>query len=144
TPRSSPTRKQRRSSASSVAPSPSTNGTGSASSSSSLTTVAATDPPSTLSPAARSVSNTRAPAPTGHRRTAKPNASSARCSPAGPTARSTAQAQNAQPHLTAGSGTTTIDDDTQRSAATPRSAEPTCSGPTSKRRDEESPSDRPP
>ena len=36
------------------------------------------------------------------------------------------------PPLTAGSGTTTIDDDTQPSATNPRSAEPTCSGPTSR------------
>jgi transposase len=41
-----------------------------------------------------------------------------------------AQAANAPPHLTAGSGTTTINDDIQQSAANPRSPEPTCSGPT--------------
>ena len=35
--------------------------------------------------------------------------------------------------LTAGSGTTTIADDTQPSATNPRSAEPTCSGPTTRR-----------
>ena len=45
--------------------------------------------------------------------------------------RSTAQAKNAPPPLTAGSGTTTIDADTQPSATNPRSPEPTCSGPTS-------------
>ena len=56
-----------------------------------------------------SASATSAPAPTGRRQTAKQNASSAPCSPAGPTARSTAQATNAPPPLTAGSGTTTID-----------------------------------
>ena len=56
-----------------------------------------------------SASNTSAPAPTGPKQTAKPNASSAPCSTAGPTARSTAQATNAPQHLTAGSGTTTID-----------------------------------
>jgi transposase len=39
-----------------------------------------------------------------------------------------------QPPLTAGSGTTTIDDDTQPSAANPRSAEPTSLGPTPRRR----------
>ena len=42
-----------------------------------------------------SASDTSAPAPTDHRQTAKPNASSARCSTAGPTAPSTAQATNA-------------------------------------------------
>ena len=77
----------------------------------------------------RSASATSAPAPTGHRQTAKPNASSAPCSTAGPTAPSTAQATNAPTPLTAGSGTTTIDDDTQPSATNPRSAEPTCLGP---------------
>ena len=51
--------------------------------------------PSTRSPAARSASGTSAPAPTGPRQTAKPNASSAPCSTAGPTAPSTAQATNA-------------------------------------------------
>ena len=76
-----------------------------------------------------SASATSAPAPTGRKQTAKPNASSAPCSTAGPTAPSTAQATNAPPPLTAGSGTTTIDDDTQPSATNPRSAEPTCSGP---------------
>ena len=40
---------------------------------------------------------------------------------------------NAPPPLTAGSGTTTIDADTQPSATNPRSAEPTCSGPTPRR-----------
>ena len=48
--------------------------------------------------------------------------------------RSTAQATNAPPPLTAGSGTTTINADTQPSATNPRSAEPTCSGPTSSSR----------
>ena len=48
-------------------------------------------------------------------------ASSAPCSPAGPTARSIAPAQSAPPPLTAGSGTTTIDDDTAPSATNPRS-----------------------
>ena len=84
----------------------------------------------TRSPAAASASATYAPAPTGRRPTAKPNASSVPSSPAGPTAPSTAQAANAPPPLTAGSGTTTIDADTQPSATNPRSAEPTCSGPT--------------
>ena len=42
---------------------------------------------------------------------------------------------NAPPPLTAGSGTTTIADDTQPSATNPRSAEPTCSGPTSRARE---------
>ena len=41
------------------------------------------------------------------------------------------QATNAPKPLTAGSGTTTIADDTQPSATKPQSAEPTCSGPTS-------------
>jgi hypothetical protein len=68
--------------------------------------------------------------PTGRRQTGKPNASSAPCSPAGPTQRSTAQAANAPTPLTAGSGTTTIDADTQHSATNPRPPEPTSSGPT--------------
>src|SRR5262249_29536130 len=67
---------------------------------------------------------------TGLRPTAKPNDSSAPCSTAGPTEPSTHQAANAPKHLTAGSGTTTIDEDTQPSATDPRSAEPTCLGPT--------------
>jgi hypothetical protein len=46
------------------------------------------------------------------------SASSAPSSAAGPTARSTATAQNAPPHLTAGSGTTTIAENTQPSATT--------------------------
>ena len=49
-----------------------------------------------------------APGPTDHKQTAKQNASSAPCSPAGPTARSTAPATNGPAHLTAGSGHTTI------------------------------------
>ena len=62
------------------------------------------------------VSATSAPAPTGLRPTAKPNASSAPSSPAGPTARSTAPAPNAPQPLTDGSGTTTITANTQPSA----------------------------
>jgi transposase len=61
-------------------------------------------------------------------------ASSAPCSTAGPTAPSTAQAANAPKHLTAGSGTTTINANTQRSATNHRSAEPTCSGLTARAR----------
>jgi transposase len=71
-----------------------------------------------------------APGPTDRRQTGKPNASSAPCSTAGPTGPSTDQAKNAHAPLTEGYGTTTIDDDTQHSATNPRSAEPTCSGPT--------------
>ena len=66
--------------------------TASPSSASSPTTAPPTARPSTRSPAARSGSATSAPAPTGRRPTAKPNASSAPCSAAGPTAPSTAQA----------------------------------------------------
>ena len=84
----------------------------------------------TPSPAAPCGSGTAAHAPTGHKPTAKQNASSAPSSTAGPTASSTAPARNAPPRLTAGSGTTTIDADTQHSATNPRPAEPTCSGPT--------------
>ena len=51
-----------------------------------------TAPPSTPSPAARSASATCAPGPTGRAPTARPSASSAPCSAAGPTARSTAPA----------------------------------------------------
>ena len=60
------------------------------------------------------------------------SASSARCSVAGPTARSTATPRSGPQRLTDGSGTTTIEDDTQPSAtnrpslASP-SEEPTCS-----------------
>jgi transposase len=96
------------------------------------TTAPPTSRPCTRSPAAASASATCAPAPTGRRPTAKPNASSAPSSTAGPTAPSTAPAKNAPPPLTAGSGTTTIADDTQPSATDPRSAEPTCLGPTTK------------
>ena len=56
-------------------------------------------PRSTPSPAAPSGSAISAPVLTGPRPTAKPNASSAPCSPAGPTARSTAQAPNATPRI---------------------------------------------
>ena len=59
--------------------------------------------------------------PDAPRPTARPSASSARCSAAGPTARSTPQAQNAPQPLTAGSGATTITDDTQPSADKPPS-----------------------
>src|ERR687898_2127055 len=88
--------------------------------------------PCTRSPAARSASATCAPAPTDPRPTARQSASSAPCSAAGPTAPSTAPAPNARQPLTAGSGTTTITDDTQPSATSPQSlastSEPTCSG----------------
>ena len=100
---------------------------------SSPTTAPPTSRRSTPSPAAPSASATSALAPTARRPTAKPNASSAPCSTAGPTARSTAQATNAPAPLTAGSGTTTINDDTQPSATNPRSAEPTCLGLTASR-----------
>jgi Integrase core domain len=60
----------------------------------------------------------------------KPNASSAPSLTAGPTAPSTAQAANVPPPSTAGSGTTTIDADTQPSAANRPSTEPTSLGPT--------------
>jgi transposase InsO family protein len=56
------------------------------------------------------------------------------CSPAGPRAPSMPQAKNAHEPLTAGSGTTTINADTQPSATTPRSAEPTCLGLTARGR----------
>jgi transposase len=86
----------------------------------------------TRSAAVRSVSATSAADPTDHRPMAKPNASSAPSSTAGPTAPSTEQATNAPTHLTPGSGTTTIDADTQPSATNARSAEPSCSGPTAR------------
>src|SRR6266487_4687373 len=85
-------------------------------------------PRSTRSPAAGWGSATAARAPTGRRPTARQSASFAPCSLAGPTVRSTAQAKNGQRRLTAGSGTTTIDGDTQPSVTNPRSAGPTCSG----------------
>jgi hypothetical protein len=71
---------------------------------------------STIHAAAPSRSATSAPAPTDPKPTAKPNGSSAPSWPAGPTARSTAQAPNAPPPLTDGSGTTTITANTQPSA----------------------------
>ena len=58
---------------------------------------------STRSPAARSASATSAPGPTGPAPTARPSASSAPCSAAGPTAPSTAPAANAPPPSPAGS-----------------------------------------
>jgi hypothetical protein len=80
------------------------------------TTAPPTARPSMPSPAARSGSVTCAPGRGARRPTARPSASSARCWPPGPTARSTAQAENAPPPLTAGSGTTTISADTKPSA----------------------------
>jgi transposase len=74
--------------------------------------------------------------PTVHKRTARQSASSARCSQAGRTGPSMAQARNVRLPLTVGSGTTTIAGDTQPSAANPRSAGPTCSGPTPRRSQE--------
>ena len=112
--------------------SPSLPATASPSNASSPTTAPATGPSCTRSPAAGSASSITAPAPTAHKPTAKPNASSAPCSTAGRTAPSTAHAANAPTPLTAGSGTTTIDADTQPSATNHRPAEPTCLGPTSR------------
>jgi transposase len=92
-----------------------------------------TSPRSTQSPVASSASDTCARDRTGHKPTERPSGSSAPCSPVGPTARSTARAANAHAPLTDGSGTTTIDADTQRSDINPRSPEPTCLGPTTRR-----------
>ena len=76
-------------------------------------------------------SATCAPAPTGPRPMARQRGSSAPCSAAGPTVRSTATAPSAPPHLTAGCGPTTITENTQPSATSPRSlastSEPTYS-----------------
>src|SRR5438105_12873610 len=84
------------------------------------------------SPAARSGSATCARVPIARRPTARRSALSGPCSAAGRTERSTARAQNGPPHLTAGSGATTICDDTRLSATNPRllgsPSEPTCSG----------------
>ena len=63
-----------------------------------------------------------APAPTGRAPTAKPSASSAPCSAAGPTAPSTATATNAAARSPAGSTSTIDDDHTAASAAKPRSS----------------------
>src|SRR5262245_30442707 len=133
TPRSSATRKQRPQSASFAVQSPSTAATASRLNECSQTTEPPTSRSRTRSRVAVSGSGIYAPARTGRKQTGRPSASSARCSPAGPMAPSTAQATNAPPPLTAGSGTTTIADDTQLSATKPRSAEPTCSGPTPSR-----------
>src|SRR6266581_1352237 len=59
-------------------------------------------PPCTRSPAAGLRFVTAARGLTGHKRTARPSALSARCSAAGLTELSTAQAKNARPPLTAG------------------------------------------
>jgi transposase len=75
-----------------------------------------TSPALTRSLAASSGCATYAPGPTDPRPTARPNASSAPCSKAGPTAPSTAQAKNAPAPLTAGSSTTTITANTKPSA----------------------------
>jgi len=72
-----PTKKQLPRSASSAVRSPSTAATASPSSGSSPTTAAPTSPQCTRSPAGSSASATVAPVPTGHKQTAKPNASSA-------------------------------------------------------------------
>ena len=130
TPRYCSTRKPQPPPASSNEPSPSTTATASPSNACSPTTAPPTAASCTPSPAANSASATSAPAPTAHKQTGKPSASSAPCSTAGPTAPSTAQATNAAAPLTAGSGTTTINADTQHSATNHRSAEPTCLGPT--------------
>lgn len=79
-----------------------------------------TDQPPTRSPAARWESGTCEPVLTGRKPTARPSGSSAPCSAAGLTARSTATAANAPPPLTAGSPTTTIAANTQPSATSPR------------------------
>ncbi len=104
------------------------------SSASSATTAPATAQRSTPWPANTPASATYELVPTGRKPTAKQNASSAPSCTAGPTAQSTHRAANAPPRLTAGSGTTTIADDTQRSATNPRPPEPTCLGPTSRQR----------
>jgi hypothetical protein len=119
-------------SASSAARSPSTLATASEWSGCSPTTAPPIAQRSTRSPAKQLASDTCALGPIGRKRTGKQNASSAHCSTAGRTTPSTAQATNAPKHSTAGSGPTTINEDTQPSATTPRSAEPTCSGPTSR------------
>ena len=106
TPKCSPTRKPPPPSDSSAVPLPSTAATASTSRPCSATTAPPTSRSSTRSPAADYGSNTSAPGPTGHRQTGRRSALSARCSPAGPTAPSTAQATNAHTPLTAGSGTT--------------------------------------
>src|SRR5438270_1884885 len=89
------------------------------------------------SPAARPGSATCARVPIARRPTARRSALSGPCSAAGRTERSTARAQNGPPHLTAGSGATTICDDTRLSATSPQSlgspSEPTCSGLTPRR-----------
>ncbi len=132
TPRSWATRRQSLSWHSSDEPLLSSAATGSPWSSCSQTTAADIARSFTQSPAAPSRSATSARAPTAPRPTARQSGSSAPCSAAGPTVPSTAIAANATPPLTAGSGTTTINENTQRSATNPRSpasaSEPTYSG----------------
>ena len=74
----------------------------------------------TRSRAAHSASATSAPGPTDPRPTAKPNDSSAPCSAAGPTARSTATATNATPPSPAGWTSTIAADHTAPSATSHR------------------------
>jgi transposase len=114
--------------------SPSSRVTASRSNGSSPTTAAPTSQSRMPPPAERSGSATSAPGHVGHRPTARPSASSARCSTAGLTPRSIDQAPNAPPPLTAGSGTTTIDADTRPSATNRPSLEPTPLGLTPSRR----------
>jgi transposase len=83
----------------------------------------------TRSLAAPSASATYAPNPAGPRRMGRQRDSSAPCSPAGPTARSTVTAKNAQQPLTAGYGPTTIEDHTKPSGDRhPSPTRTTCSG----------------
>jgi hypothetical protein len=72
--------------------------------------------PSTRSPVAPWESATSGPAPTDPRPTARPSDSSAPCSAAGPTARSTATATSATPRSPAGSTSTIAADHTAPSA----------------------------
>ena len=111
-----PDEKRRQRSRSCAALSLSTSAMGCRSRSSSRTTGRPTSRPSTRSPAERSGSATYAPGLGDPRRMGRQRDSSARCSPAGPTERSTATAQNARQPLTAGYGSTTIDDHTAPSA----------------------------
>src|SRR5579864_658938 len=91
-------------------------------------------PSNATSPTSSTAASTPGPKPHQHSTLdiGESNASSAPSSTAGPTERSTPQAPNAPTPLTAGSGTTTIAEDTQHSATDRPSAEPTSLGPTTR------------
>lgn len=123
TPKSSETRRAPPAPLSWNEPSPTSPNTASpASNGSSPTTPGPTDSHSGKS-AQLTVSDRGSSSRTARGRTAKPNASTARCKPNGPTGRSSPRTTPAPPHSHPGSSTTTSPATTVRSEATPRSAD---------------------